>query len=165
MPVPILGAGDAGKYPVWDGADWVMVDMPWHIQFSPVGATLAIVGGLSVVTNQAIISGGAVYNVTNAQNDEFGWDLPLAKGTWLLEYYFQKNANNAIAQPRLDGVNLNPQDFYAAGISYSNGGNSPGIVVGSSGKHRLSFKAATRNGSNTTGWFMPIQYVSMRRTA
>jgi hypothetical protein len=142
-----------------------MVDLPWHVQIIPAIGTIAIAGSLSLVTNQAIVTGSAIYNSSSTQNDEYGWDLILAKGTWLLEFLAQKNVNNAIAQLRLDGANLTTHDLYAASLSYSNYFQSVGISVAASGKHRVSFKAATRNASNTTGWFMPIQFVSLRRTA
>lgn len=158
-------ANHASKRPVWDGADWVMVDMPWHVQIVPILGTLPIVGSLAGVQNSGAYQGGVAYNISSAQNDEFGWDLILAKGTWLLEFFHQKGAGNAIATVRLDGSTLGTVDFYAAGTSYNNYGSVAGIVVAASGKHRLSLKAATRNASNTTGWTMPVQFISLRRTA
>jgi hypothetical protein len=107
--------------------------------------------------------GGNVYNASNAQNDEIGWDLLLSAGTWRVTILAIPSANRAIASVLLDGVVAGAIDAYNAALSY-NAPLSVDIVVPRSGKHRISFKAATRNVA-AIGWYISWEQIQLRRTA
>lgn len=163
-PVPNPGVpADAGKSPVWDGSDYVLADLPWHVQIVPMLGTIPIIGTLSTYAG-AFEFGGGAYNNSSAQNDEFGWDLVLAKGTWLFEGMYQKSPNGGIASVKLDGAVIGSVDLYAAATINNFYFQIPNIAVASSGKKRLTFKAASRNAAST-GWIMAVQGISLRRTA
>jgi hypothetical protein len=105
-----------------------------------------------------------VYNSTNAQNDEIDWDLSLEAGTYTLALAYPIGPAQAILTVTLDGVPVGTIDQYNAATVYWNRGKIQGITVPNTGKHRLGFKAATRNGAST-GWTIELQRIQLRRTA
>lgn len=137
---------------------------PWTIPIVPFTNTIFVQGTKAM---SALGSGvtGAVYNGTGAQNDEFGWDVMLAAGTWQIEALMQKQSTGAIASVRLDGVEVGTWDTYAGVTAANSLFTTAGIDVATSGKKRLTLKAASRNPLNTTNYFMILQTISLRRTA
>lgn len=99
-----------------------------------------------------------------AQNDEIGWDVYLAAGTWEFWLLHITNNNRGIYTVTLDGASVGTIDGYSAGsVSYV---ESPiaGHVVATAGLKRLLLKMSTKNASSS-GYVGSIQLVGMRRTA
>lgn len=139
--------------------------LPWRHDVGVFTPAALETGTWGFLPSASAINNGVKFNTSTAQNDETGWDLILAAGTWRLDGLFLKNNNYAIATVLLDGVSVGTFDGYAASSSYNNVVAITGITVALSGKHRISLKAATRNASNTTGWYIALSALSMRRTA
>lgn len=154
---------EASKGLVWTGSAWVPMDYPWQIQILPIANPIVMAGTVSLFAS-AIIGGGAVFNSSAALNDEFGWDVQLAAGTWTLSYWHRRSPADAIMQPKLDGANLGGTvDMYTAGTT-NNIVESLSTVVAASGKKRLSFKATGKN-ALATAHTMILQCIDLRRTA
>lgn len=166
----VLGAGDVGAQPA--DADLTTLAsigmdniLPWRHTIIPTMGSIMVQGTAGLVGDTTAYLGGAVFNTSGAQNDEMAWDILLSAGTWSFAYMSQKNANVAIATLRLDGSTIGTFDCYNATKTWNNQFAATGIAVATGGKHRLSAKAATRNASNTTGWFLVPQMIVAWRTA
>lgn len=138
--------------------DRVEVTQPWN-------EVIAIVGTTAAFQSSAAFGGGIIYNAAGAQNDEFGYDLLLRKGTWSFTLTFSALNSDGIISCRLDGVEFASQDGYnVSGVRLFNGFKvQTGIVVATTGIHRVSFKAASKNASSS-GYFITVQQFTFRRT-
>lgn len=105
-----------------------------------------------------------LYNASTAQNDQLDYYAWLSKGTYTFQGYMFTNTPNAILTLLLDGVSVGTADTYGSEV-YGVLKTITSIAVTTSGRHVLSFKAATRNASNTTGWTLGIHTFAMWRTA
>lgn len=135
----------------------------WRIDIVPLAGTVAMTGSVLAFA-AAVLYGGYVYNSSAAQNDEYGWDVVLAAGTWRLDFVFRKNNNYGIVTVNLDGTSLGTVDEYNSSQTDGNVGSITGFTVATTGKKRLSFKAATKNASSA-GYFVVCQGLALTRTA
>lgn len=146
------------------------VDYPWVISIMPMagttgGSDLVVVAGTwAALLDTGSLHNGIVYNTTGAQNDEAGWDLTLAAGTYKFSYVHWKANDEGIATVLLDGVSVGTVDAYNSSQVKNVYSEITGITVATSGKHRLTLKAATKNASSSN-FIVSMQAVQLRRTA
>lgn len=170
-----LGAGIAPVYSSLSGQGIAFA--PWLVDIIPAitdpSATTGTWGLLQVNDNVTYpflnpaatsVQAVALYNSSNAQNDAISFDVVLSAGTWNAVIAARKSTNTAIYTLNLDGSSVGTVDSYAAAPAYAKL-SITGWAVPTDGKHTIQFKAATRNGSNSTGWFLEVFGICLRRTA
>lgn len=152
-------------------APWLVDIIPMMDEPSNTSGTWALVNfagenklGPYLQSNAATVGAIAIFNSTNAQNDSISWDVVLSAGTWNATFFVRQSTNCAIITLLLDGVSVGTVDTYAAALAYSKV-KITGFTVSVSGKTKLTLKAATRNGSNSTGWEIELFGINLRRTA
>jgi hypothetical protein len=101
---------------------------------------------------------------SNAQNDACAWDIPLSAGTWTATFIVRKSTNTAIITLNQDGSSMGTVDTYAAAGAAARL-TIAGWSVATTGLKRMQVKAASRNGSNTTGWILNFSAIIFDRTA
>ena len=115
-------------------------------------------GGAEILFNSAVSSSGA-------QNDEIGWDVVLAAGTWDFELIHHKNTDRGIYTVYLDSTNIGTIDGYLfIGYVGNQIGSITGITVATSAKYRLKLKMATKNGGSSN-YYGDISHIRLIRTA
>ena len=134
---------------VWADADAITAGLPWTIDISPflTAATQTNWSTRAVDTSQ--ITGGLKSSTGTVADDEIGWDVVLAAGTWTIEWLYVKGSNVGIFTVSLDGSSVGTVDGYAASTTYNSNGSITGVTVDSTGKKRLLFKMATKNASSS----------------
>jgi hypothetical protein len=140
-------------------------ELPWRIDVNVLLPRDLTVGTWLTQQANTLLMAGWIANSPAAQNDEVGWDLIIAKGTWNLSFIAATTVASAIASVRIDDVGVGTADLYASPTVLNVTKTIAGVVVASTGKKRVSLKAATRNALNTTGWTMAVSALGLRRTA
>ena len=143
----------------------------WQQQIIPwCGPANTIVGTWAPAVNTSTIGNGVYVNTSNAQNDAATWYVTLSPGNWTVDLVYNKNTNGAIATVELDDgfgtfSTVGTVDTYAASAAYNQVTSITGVSVVGAFPHRrqLRIKAATRNASNTTGWYLNLAAIQMRR--
>jgi hypothetical protein len=168
--------GVAGLTPV-DG-DVMVYDAPtrywgpvgmedvWRQEINPAaGGTIVVAGALTTtLTPATYFGGGIVYNTAGVQNNEYGWDLGLTKGTWSIQLTYTKNPVYGIATVLIDNVSVGTIDQYAAANTTNQQTSITGISITTSGKKRLTLKAATKNAASPN-YYITAQKLALWRTA
>lgn len=141
--------------------------MPWTIDVNAFGVpatqtnwntiTIGSAGGLHLIHN-------AVRDSSAAQNDEIGWDVILAAGTWTIELIHRSWSDRGIYAVSLAGSSVGTIDGYTGSDTPNTRSTINGISVASTGKKRLLLKMATKNGSSSN-YRGAIQHVRLLRTA
>lgn len=140
--------------------------MPWRIDINPVL-------GPTVNTGFSLSNGGtnisedqwADHGMTaNAQNDELGFNVILAAGTWSVYLLFFRYTSGGIATVTFDASSVGTIDTYGASNQSNTVGSITGISVGATGKVALKLKASTKNGSSG-GYALWLSWISLVRTA
>lgn len=146
-------------------AYWPRDATPYLIDIIPWFTPIASVGTWSFGTDTSSMVGGYMRNSTNAQNNEISWDVMIPAGTWTLEWFTATNVDAAIITASLSVTGaLGTVDGYSASTVYNVKQSITGVVVASTAVQRLTFKAATRHASST-GWFIRLVALQLRRTA
>lgn len=164
-----LGLGSAATAATsdFDAAGTSAGYLPWLVSNACpwLGAT-AMTGTVSgpIALATGTVTAPSVYNGSNAQNDEYGWDVILGAGTWTISLTHYKGSTYGIASVRLDGTTVGSVDCYNASTTWYNPASITGVSVASSGKKRLSIKIASKNASSS-GYYAAIQAFALRRTA
>jgi hypothetical protein len=119
------------------------------------------------------IPAGCYYNNnSNAQGDSYGYDVVPEPGSWRVDVMYSGQPNRAIAAIALDNGVYLPAVGVIGTIDFYQSSGSPAFTVqgltftvpGPEKMRRtLWFRAATRNASST-GWFLPIIAIQLRRT-
>lgn len=140
--------------------------LPWTIEKTPVAVwdPALKVGSWSLATEAADLFGFPFVNNVPTQNDEIGWDLMMAAGTWNFNMTYLKFSGGTIITVNLDGVAVGTVDSYNSVTLNNQQATITGIACPSNGKHRLSLKAATKNASSTA-FEMIVCGFQLRRTA
>lgn len=147
------------------GALGVDAILPWRVEVNPITTAALAVGTWGVAASGSQSMGGWIQNSSNAQNDERGWDLVLAAGTWELTLCYVKATSGGIATVMLDNVSTGLTiDTYNGSTAFVIVSAVSGITVASTGKRRVSLKAATKNASSS-GYSLLLSWVTLRRTA
>lgn len=142
--------------------------LPWkqfiHYQDTPdlnTGPWVTVTGNVSASIGYE--NGGYIIGA-GLQNDEVGWDVVLAAGTWELKMTHHKYFNIGIYSVYVGGVLIGTLDGYSAGATYNNSTTFTGIAIAAAGKKRVSLKMAAKNASASSyyGWLSAIH---LRRTA
>jgi hypothetical protein len=144
--------------------EWQVYDhpMPWRMEHSFMEAPDLNVGwgGFGFA---ACAYGG--YRYCFNQNDEIAYDLMLGAGTWEISIAHLASNDEGIGTVSLDGTAIGTFDSYnAGGLTLNLTSIFAGVVVGSSGKKRLSIKSTGKNGASS-GYVLAIHGFSLRRTA
>lgn len=143
--------------------------LPWHIHIVPTLMTPDASTGTWANSTPGDVTTPGVPTMlanagSNAQNDAIAWDVVLAAGTWDVHFYVRKSTNCAIITLNFDGVSQGTADTYNGSALYAKV-SVTGITVSATAKIRVQAKAATRNGSNSTGWVIGLFGLDFRRTA
>lgn len=140
--------------------------LPWTIDVN-VFPTPITQTNWDTLTSE-VSNGASLYTFskdsTGAQNAEIGWDLVLAAGTWTFTLIHKKHSDRGIYSVQFDAVEKGTIDGYNAAASFNNRSTVAGIVVGTSGKVRVTLKMATKNASSSA-YRGSIAAVMLHRTA
>lgn len=166
----VLTISASTHVPVWAApAASVSADLlPWHIFIPAAAATPDATTGTWAQNNPGDVSSiyaGMIANAaSNAQNDAIAWDIVLAAGTWDVHFWVRESTNTAIITLNFASVSKGTADTYNGSAVYAKV-SVTGISVATTAKIQVQAKAATRNGSNSTGWVLAIFAVEFHRTA
>ncbi len=172
--------------PAWGAVTGAMLNpdniLPWHVSIIPMiwtpdataQGTWAIGAGATdsgllyplYTPGSTANSGGAANfnNVTGvAQNDAFAYDLVLGAGTWDCHFWVRKSTNTGIVTLQQDGSDMGTVDTYAAAAAAAKV-SITGWAVAATGKKRMNFKMATKNGSSSN-YIFQVFAIEFRRTA
>lgn len=147
----------------WAGANAVTAALPWKIDvnvFTPAATNT----NFSTVTQASNFLMGGVLQSSGAQNDEVGWDVVLAAGTWTFSVVCTKGTTRGTANVSLDGISIGTIDMYGASTTDNNLLSITGVTVATTGKKRLLVRMASKNVS-ASSYVGTINLVSMLRTA
>ena len=137
---------------------------PYTLPNQPIRATMfhdeatALAGNAIAIT----VSTTQPYNYyaaqsTAAQNDAFTQSFYLAAGTYTFSVLGVTAVNCAQVDWYLDGTRfVTAQDWYSGSSVFNVIKTTSSVTVATTGRHQLKGIAATRNGSNTTGWFLDL---------
>lgn len=159
-----VAAGDASGNLSWLSLANVL---PWTITLVPLlGAQDAgvKVGTWANTVDATSLLNGWISNSSLAQHDEIGWHVPLAAGTWTFSLLYRKSQGSAIYTVLVDGVSVGTIDSYNATTAVNQLASIAGITIATNGKHLVSVKAETRNGSSIN-WALAFGMIQLRRTA
>lgn len=139
--------------------------MPWLIDINVYVTGITQTNFNTLSGNDTAALYGYWKQSGGSQNDEIGWDVILAAGTWTLELIHVTSSNRGIYTASLDAGSVGTIDGYdGAGPVRNVRSTITGISVAATGKKRLLLKMATKNASSSS-YFGSIQHVSLRRTA
>lgn len=155
-------ANDGSGTVSWEDTNSIVGAAPWQIDINVFMPPATNVNWTGFSTGSMIM--GCYRLSSGAQNDEIGWDVVLAKGTWTISLLHAKANNAGIYTVSLDGVTVDTIDAYASATTYDNVSSISGYDVASTGRKRLLLKMATKNASSA-GYYGYLQSVSLRRTA
>lgn len=138
--------------------------LPWHI-FIPCGPSTpdATTGSPTINFPNDVSLPISSSRQTNNQNGAFAYDVILAAGTWDVHFWVRRSTNTAIVTVQFDGVDKGTSDTYNGSADMSQR-SVTGITQATTGKVRVNFKAATKNGSSSS-YVMNIFCIELRRTA
>jgi hypothetical protein len=132
--------------------------LPWH--YSAV-----IQGTWGFIADAAEIFAFQFNNSSDVQNDQLDYKIYLATGTYTFSMIGITTTTGAILTLLFDNVSQGTIDLYSGGTVHNVLKTITNIVVATPGLITLSIKAATRNASNTTGWYLYISSMALFRTA
>ena len=137
--------------------------LPWLIDVDVFEQAVSQTGWDTInINNSAILNGHK--NSAGNQNDEIGFDVVLAKGTWTYEMLYTSGSTGGTYSIRFDGVEIGTLDGYSAGATYNLLHSITGIAVSASAKVRITLVMATKNASATL-YRAFLQHIQLRRTA
>lgn len=139
-------------------------DLPRRIDVIPFTPAALETGTWANGQGSAEVLGAARFNSTQAQNDEIGYDLILAAGTWRIDLIVTKTTAGGIASVRVDDVEVGTVDTYNGSTTRNNAASVTGITVATTGLHRVSLKAATKNASSSA-YIIAFNMLTLRKTA
>jgi hypothetical protein len=169
--VPVSAYGEQSPYPLvlWnkkmrlaggseipDSAPWnIFMDVGWpSAPLKYNGAVPNWTGGFSSGGSAGTLTWRIMYSQTAAQNDGFGWYVPLAKGTWQLAAYLW--ATTAVGIITFDisydgGATWTTLGTFDAfrGVSQQLNANFQNIVVPKTGRAILRARVLSKNASST----------------
>jgi hypothetical protein len=104
------------------------------------------------------------YNSSNADGDNFSYDVYLPAGTWSL--YVQSYADTYCAKLKvsLDGVELITQDCYNGAPLVFIFAATAGVSLAAAGIHTITFGVNGRNPLNTSFWYIFVAGFQFTRT-
>lgn len=137
--------------------------VPWHFWIDPFTTAATNTNWNTLTINASQIHNGFMLS-SGAQNDEIGWDVVLAAGTWEFSIRARTDTNRGIATVTLDGSSVGTMDMYTAAGAFNQLLTISSISVATTGKKRLLFKMATKNASSSS-YFGSFSNVGLRRTA
>jgi len=107
---------------------------------------------------------GGIYNSSVTLNDEIRYKIYLAKGTYMIMIYTEKNTSRAIGELKIDDEVIdNNIDLYASsGTEYRY--IKTGISISTDGIKTLKWKAIDKNASSG-GYQLPFTYMAIIRTS
>lgn len=147
----------------WAGTDAVTAGLPWKIDINVFTAP-ATNTNFSTITQASNFLMGGVRQSSGAQNDEVGWDVVLAAGTWTVEIICTKGTTRGVYNISLDGLSIGTLDSYAASTTDNNVLSITGVTVASTGKKRLLLRMAAKN-TSASSYVGTLNLVSLLRTA
>lgn len=96
-------------------------------------------------------------------NEELGWDVITAAGTWDVTFYVMKRNDYPIVQAKVDGANVGGTiDLYNA--THTNAIHILTGVVLTRGVHRFTLRAVSKNASSS-GYVLVLCGLTLARTA
>lgn len=141
--------------------------LPWTVDLD-VFMTAATNTNWNTLLHESAAGVNFVYAATKessqAQNDNIGWDIVLAAGTWTFELMHRTWSDRGIYSVRFDGVEQGTIDGYSGSAVENVRSTVTGITVATSGKVRLLLQMATKNASSSN-YRGSIQHIQLRRTA
>lgn len=129
--------------------------LPWRIDIEGLSPP-----DLNTGFENFIAGGYAFTRYCTALNDEVGWDVILAAGTWDVQVWHWHNTDEGLFTAYIDAASIGTHDCNAAsdtGIRT----NFTGNVVATTGKKRIRIKCTTATG----GSVIAINGIFLRRTA
>ena len=126
-----------------------------------------VVAGNALAKSHDTSQNKATYSFqnTSAQNDAFTHSVNLAAGTYTMTVLGVTNVSHAQVDWYIDGVRVvTAQDWYSASQVFNVLKTASVTVVGD-GEHIIKGIAATRNGSNTTGWNLVLTDYEFHQSA
>jgi hypothetical protein len=154
------GSGSA----VWSEPDEITAGLPWKIDVNVFGPVSTETGWDTVSQSSSYLVGGVRGTDNGDQNNEVGWDVVLAAGTWTITLIGIKSTDYGICTVSLDGSSVGTLDMYAASSTNNNVMSLTGVTVSATGKKRLLLKMATKNASSSA-YKAAVNIVSLLRTA
>lgn len=141
---------------------WLVQILPWlGLHDSSASTWPSFADGL---VSGTILDGYATLH-TAANTDYVEWKPFLSAGTWTLEWITRKQTFMGIQTVSLDGTSIGTFDAYNAGGNvYNVIATITGISVATTGAHLLRFAVPTKNASSS-GYFMYLSLISLKRTA
>lgn len=148
------------------------VYLPWHIDLRAETPYDTNVGEYQIVAHAQpgsapFFANGGV-GITNgldspAQNDEIGWYVVLAAGTWNFTLNLRESTNVCIYTVTIDGSSIGTIDGYSASATATST-TITGFTVSTTGRKLLKLAALTKNASSTN-YVIDIKSMHFRRTA
>lgn len=156
--------GDTSEV-AWANPSELAGGLPWKIDIN-VFTTPATVTGFTTLSQQSgDFMGGRRTNGSGAQNDQIGWDVVLAAGTWTFDMIHHTGSGRGIYTVSLDGTSIGTTvDGYDGSGALNVFKTITGITVSTTGKKRLLLKMATKNASSS-GYQGTFSFISLTRTA
>lgn len=145
----------------WSDPNDLLGSAPWIIDIDPFMTPST--GTPNRAANSSYIGGGYVHYGTTVDN-EVGWDVIMAAGTWTIEFLCDTANDAGIATVSIDGVPKGTIDTYSGSSIPNVLKQLTGVDVDTTGKKRLLFKQATKNGSSSA-YALRLQKVRLLRTA
>jgi len=136
-----------------------------HITILPWNSSVITQGTWEAVLSSERVNYYYFRNSSNAQNDQIDYKVFLAAGTYTLRIVTATSAAYAIITILIDGVSIGTIDLYSAATVNYVLKSLTEISISLAGLKTLSFKVATRNASNTTGWYAELNSIALFRSA
>jgi hypothetical protein len=141
--------------------------------FNKTGAALDLASGTLHVTawrGAGTLTGRIMYSQTNAQNDGFGWYVPLSKGNWMLSTFLYGDATGGIVTFDISFDNGSSWTAIGTVDTYRLASQQiitpfENITVPKTGRAILRGQVLSRNASNTTGWQQEYTAFTWTRTS
>ncbi len=146
----------------WEGAE-IDLSSPWLVDIDVFLTAISHTNWNTITMASTALVYSATKDSSGAQNAEINFDIVTSAGTWTFEMMHYSLTNRGIYSIRIDGVEVGIIDGYAASGVYNQQSTITGIKI-TGGKHRLTLKMATKNGSSS-GYAGSIQHIQLRRTA
>lgn len=165
------GASD-GQVLTWDSGtstvEWAdptasTAAMPWTIDIDPKLTPATQTNWTTLNANTSQLTNGYASS-SSVQNDEIGWDVIMAAGTWTISILTVTGASSGIITASLDGTTVGTIDLYSASTVFNSLKTITGIAVSTSGKQRLLLKMAAKNPSSSS-YAASLSAVRLLRTA
>lgn len=136
---------------------------PWHI-FVPGFQPPDTNTGFTTIGQSSSYFLASYRLSSGSQNDEVGWDLVVAAGTWELQLLHGIDGTRGIYTISVDGVDKGTIDGYNAATNNAGRTVLTGITAAETKKQRVKFKMATKNASSPN-YYGVISGFSLHRTA